>query len=187
MLPLMVDLRGRRVVVLGAGKIGARKAAQVAAEGAQVVVISPEVLAELPDGVELVQRAYRRGDLEGAVLVISATGDGAVNDEVLVEANERGIFANIADDRSRANAFLTAVHRDGELVVSVSSQGTSPALAQWVRDQAARCMPSGLGEVAAVLEAERLAIQEAGGSTEDYDWRERVTELVTELGSTPRA
>lgn len=183
MLPLMVDLRGRRVVVLGAGKVAARKAAQVAAEGAHVVVISPEVLAELPEGVELIQRPYQRGDLEGALLVISATGDGAVNDEVLAEANERCILANIADDRARANAYLTAVHRDGDLVVSVSSSGASPALAQWVRDQAARCMPSGLGEVAEVLEAERLAIQESGGSTEDVDWADRVAELVAGLGA----
>lgn len=183
MLPLMVDLRGRRVVVLGAGKVGARKAAQVAAEGAEVVVISPEVLADLPGGVRLVQRPYQRGDLEGACLVISATGDGAVNDEVLAEANERGILANIADDRARANAYLTAVYRDGDLVVSVSSSGTAPALAQWVRDQAARCMPRGLGGVAKALEAERLAIQAAGGSTEDHDWSARVAELVAALGA----
>lgn len=180
MLPLMVDLRGRRVVVLGAGKIGARKAAQVVAEGAEVVVISPEVVGELPPGVELHERPYRRGDLRGATLVISATGDGAVNDEVLAEANELGILANIADDRSRANAYLTAVHRDGDLVVSVSSSGAAPALAQWVRDAVADLLPRGLGEVAAQLEAERLAIQEAGGSTEDLDWRERVAELVAE-------
>lgn len=181
MLPLMVDLRGRRVVVLGAGQVGVRKAAQVRAEGAEVVVISPEVLGELPEGVRLIERRYERGDLEGATLVISATGDAAVNDEVVAEAEERGILANIADDRSRANAYLTAVHRDGDLVVAVSSSGSAPALAQWVRDQVASTLPEGLGRVAEQLAAERLAIQEAGGSTEDHDWRDRVAELVAEL------
>ena len=182
MLPVMLDLRGRRVVVLGAGEIGSRKASQLIAEGAEVVLISKEILAELPEGLaEVHHRAYEPGDLRGAFLVVSATGDGSVNDAVVAEADAQGIWANIADDLQRANCYLTANHRDGDVVVAVSSGGSAPALAQWVRAEVAKALPKGLGLVADQLRTERRALQASGGSTEDVDWSERLSELIAEL------
>jgi precorrin-2 dehydrogenase len=178
MFPVMMDLAGRRVVVVGAGRVGATKARQLVSGGAAVTVISPVVTGDLPEGVELVARAFVAGDLAGAILVVSATGRAQVDDEVVAEARERNVLVNVVDDPGRSNVYFTAVHRDGELVVSVSTEGASPALARWVRDRVARTLPSGLGEVARRLRAERRGRHEAGESTEGLDWTSRIEREV---------
>lgn len=182
MFPLVLDLSGRTVLVVGAGEVGARKAAQLIEGGARVRVIAKKVLARLPDGVESVhQRAYRRGDLSSVMLVVVATGDDQVNDQIVHEAHARGVLVNVVDDPQRSTFYFTAVHRDGDVIVSVSSGGASPALAQWVRDRAARALPGNLGAVARQLREERAALHARAESTEDRNWAVRVEQLVNEL------
>jgi siroheme synthase (precorrin-2 oxidase/ferrochelatase) len=72
------------------------------------------------------------------------------------------------------------VHRDGDVVVSVSTEGSSPALAQWVRNVVATALPKNLAAVARRLRAERDALHASGQSTENLAWMQRVEELVRE-------
>jgi precorrin-2 dehydrogenase/sirohydrochlorin ferrochelatase len=185
MFPLVVDLRSRRVLVIGAGRVGAHKVSQLLAAGARVTVFTEEVRAPVASGIEsLVLRAYQPGDLEGAFLVVSATGDGAVNDLVVQEARELNILLNVVDDAGRSNFFFTAVHRDGDVVVSVSTEGSSPALAQWVRNAVALALPKNLAAVARQLRKERDALHSSGKSTENLEWMSRVQELIRENETT---
>ncbi len=182
MFPLVLDLSRQSVLVVGAGEVGSRKAAQLIAGGARVKVIAKEVLATLPDGVVSVeQRAYRRGDLTSVFLVVSATGDNEVNDLIVEEARAGNVLVNVVDDPERSNFFFTANHREGDVIVAVSSGGASPALAQWVRDRAASVVPVGLGTVAQTLREERAALHARSESTEHRDWKSRVEQLVNEL------
>jgi len=179
MFPLVVDLTGRRVVVIGAGNVGVHKAAQLLECGARVTMISEHLFAPVPDGLEeLLVRSYRHGDLSGAFLVVAATANGEVSDEIVREANESNLLINVVDDLARSNFFFTAVHRDGDVVVSVSTGGASPALAQWVRATAARSLPTNLARVARQLRDERRALHERGESTEGRPWMDRVHELL---------
>jgi siroheme synthase-like protein len=179
MLPLALDLSGRDVLVIGAGAIGSRRAAQLIEAGADVRVIATEVSAELPSSlVSLEVRPYRPGDLEGSFLVVSATGDPDVNDAVVAEAADRRIWLNVVDDPQRSSFFFTALHRAGDVVVSVSTEGAAPALAQVLRDRLAAALPERTAEVAGVLRAERRSMKEAGASTEDVDWRGHIDELL---------
>jgi precorrin-2 dehydrogenase/sirohydrochlorin ferrochelatase len=181
MFPLVVDLRSRRVIVIGAGRVSAHKVSQLLAAGARVTVITEEVRAPVASEIEsLVLRPYQPGDLDGAFLVVSATGDGAVNDLVVQEARERNILLNVVDDAGRSNFFFTAVHRDGDVVVSVSTEGSSPALAQWVRNAVAFALPKNLAAVARQLRKERDALHSSGKSTENLEWMSRVQELIRE-------
>jgi siroheme synthase-like protein len=158
------------------------KVAQLLEAGARVTVISDAVLATLPEGIEsLFLRRYEPGDLAGALLVVSATGDPEVNDLIVSEANQRNVLLNVVDDLARSTFYFTAVHRDGDVIVSVSTGGASPALAQWVRNTAAKALPRNLASVARQLRAERSALHEAGESTEDRPWMRRVEELTDEL------
>jgi siroheme synthase-like protein len=182
MFPLALDLTHRRVLVIGAGEVGARKASQLSAAGARVDVIATEVLVPLPVDLESVQqRAYQVGDLESVFLVVVATGDDQVNDRIVEEARERNVLVNVVDDPQRSNFFFTAVHRDGDVIVSVSTSGASPALAQWVRNRVARSLPKNLGAVAIRLREERATLHERRESTEFRDWTARVEDLVNEL------
>lgn len=186
MFPLVVDLRGRRVVVIGAGHVGAHKAAQLLRAGARVTIITDVVIAPLPDGVAtVVLRPYQHGDLSGAFLAVAATGSGEVNDLIVAEAAERNILLNVVDDGRRSNFFFTAVHRDGDVLVSVSTEGASPALAQWVRNTIASVLPKNLASVARRLREERVSLHAAGQSTENRPWMARVQELLGEGDGRP--
>jgi len=179
MLPLMVDLRGRSVLVIGAGEIGARKAAQLIDQGAKVIVVAIEVLAKLPEGTsEVLVRPVVAEDLDGRVLVVSATGSPSVDERVRHWATERHVLLNAVDDPERCDFYFMAQHRQGSVVLAVSTEGAAPALAQVLRDRAAAALPSNLAEVAEVLRAERTALHDVGTTTEGLDWRPRITELL---------
>jgi siroheme synthase-like protein len=179
MLPLAMKLSNKPVLVVGAGRIGTGKATLLVEAGARVTMISREQLAPLPLGLASYEaRAYRRGDLTGYALVVSATGDPAINDLIVDEARAQGIWLNVVDDPARSDFYFTAVHRDGEVLVSVSTEGASPALAQVIRTLIRERLPRHLGSVARQLRAERAALHTSGDSTEGVDWKPRIHELL---------
>jgi siroheme synthase-like protein len=179
MLPLAFKFDDVPVLVIGAGKVGAYKTRQLLDAGAAVTVISDVVLEPLPEGVvHFEQRRYRTGDLDGFWLVVAATGDPAVNDEIVREARERRIWLNVVDDPERSSFYFMALHRQGDVTVAVTTEGAAPALAQAIRTMAADRLPDNLGEVAATLRAERRALHDEGASTENLDWRPRIRELL---------
>jgi precorrin-2 dehydrogenase/sirohydrochlorin ferrochelatase len=136
---LLVDLHHARCVVVGGGEVAARKVESLWAAGAQVSVISPHlhpVLESLATGgVEVIRRAYQRGDLEGTFLAVAATDEPAVNEAVWEEARARGMLINVADDPEHCNFFVPAAVRQGDLVIAVSTGGASPALARCLRER----------------------------------------------------
>jgi siroheme synthase-like protein len=181
MLPLAFKLDGLDVLVVGAGVIGARKAAQLIDAGARVSVIAEEVRVALPDGVASVEeRRYRPGDLAGFFLVISATGDPATNDLIVAEAGEARTWLNVVDDPERSSFYFMALHRQGDVTVAVSTAGAAPALAQAVRSLVAERLPANLADVATTLREERQALHVRGATTENLDWHTRINELLAE-------
>jgi precorrin-2 dehydrogenase/sirohydrochlorin ferrochelatase len=185
MLPLALKLANKPVLVVGAGRIGAGKATLLVEAGARVTMISREQLAPLPAGLASYEmRAYRRGDLKGYALVVSATGDPTTNDLIVDEARADGVWLNVVDDPGRSDFYFTAVHRDGDVLVSVSTQGASPALAQVVRTLIRERLPRQLGAVACQLRAERAALHTKGDSSEGVDWMPRIYELIGDVEAT---
>jgi siroheme synthase-like protein len=178
-LPLAFKLDGVEVLVIGAGQVGARKATQLIEAGARVTVISEEVLAPLPEGVtRLEKRRYVRGDLRDFFLVVSATGDPLVNDVVVDEARAERLWLNVVDDPERSSFYFMALHRQGDVTVAISTDGAAPALAQAVRALVAEGLPNNLASVARTLREERRQLHESGTSTENFDWRPRIRELL---------
>lgn len=142
--PLLVELTGRRCVVVGGGAVGRRKAAGLASAGAQVRLIDPQppVAAELPAGIELVARSYCPDDLQGAFLVFAATGDKRLDRAVAAEARRRGALVNLPGEPAAGDFTLPAVLRRGDLTLTVSTAGRSPALAALLKDQLSDWLPS---------------------------------------------
>jgi precorrin-2 dehydrogenase/sirohydrochlorin ferrochelatase len=174
-----MKLDDRDVLVIGAGRVGAGKAALLIEAGARVTMIARELVAELPRGLaSLEQREYRSGDLRGYTLVVSATGDATANDRIVEEARREHVWLNVVDDPARSDFYFTAVHRDGDVVVSVSTEGASPALAQELRSMIKERLPDNLGDVARQLRRERAELHAGGSSTEGFDWRPRIHELL---------
>ncbi len=120
--PLFVDLRKRKVVVVGGGKIALRRIGVLLEFGADVTVIAPEC-PSVPDGVRYLKRAYEDGDLSGAFLAVAATNDRMVNHRVGQHAAREGIFVSVADSREESTFFFPAICAGSGLVSGVVSRG----------------------------------------------------------------
>lgn len=137
-LPILVLVKGRRCVVVGGGRVAERKVQALTDAGGRVHVIAPKITDALGDRLsrgelEVSQRAYAAGDLDGAFLAVAATDDTEVNEQVWLEADAKNLLINTVDDPPRCNFYLPAVVRRGDLTIAVSTNGKSCALSARIR------------------------------------------------------
>jgi len=145
LLPLFVNLEGRRVVLVGGGPVAAAKLTQLLAVQADVCVVAPEVQAEIERaGVPIARRAFSASDLDGAWLVVAAATP-EVNRLVAAAAAERRIFVNAVDDPQNATAFLSGVVRRDGVTLAISTNGDAPGLTGLLREALDAILPSDLG------------------------------------------
>ena len=141
--PLMVDLAGRRAVVVGGGRVALRRTRTLLESGANVVVIAPTILPELAAlPVTVLPRRYRDGDLAAAWLVHAATDDPLINAQVAGEAERTRIWCVRADDAASSPAWTPAVSTQGEITVAVTSGG-DPVRSQRLRAAIAVALADG--------------------------------------------
>jgi siroheme synthase-like protein len=180
--PVNLILTGRRCVVVGGGKVAARKVAGLVAAGAVVEVIATVVGDEIrASGVAWQERPYRRGDLDGAWLAIVATDDPAANRQVHDDGEAAGVWVNAADDPPSCAFILPAVVRQGPLMVTISTSGYSPALATWLKAHVASELGPEFATLAELLAEARAEVRAAGRSTEDVDWHKALDWSMLEL------
>jgi siroheme synthase-like protein len=183
--PVSLDVRGRACLVVGGGKVAARKARSLLECGAAVTVItstlSPAMEELVPSLSALVTRTYEKGDASAFRLVVTATGIPEVDGAVYADAEAAGVWANSADDMAHSSFILPAVHRDGPVTVAVSTGGRSPALASWLRTRLATECGDGIGVLAQLLGEARAHMKETGRSTESVDWSQLLDGPLLEL------
>lgn len=142
-LPLLLDVAGRPVVVVGGGRVAARRVQSLLEAGAQVDVVAPELSAELPAAEVTVHlRPFRDSDLDRAWLALACTDDPVANASVARAAGARRIFCVRADQAAGGTARMSAVARRGELTVAVNG-GDDPGRAVRLRDAIARALDVG--------------------------------------------
>ena len=149
-LPVQLDVRGRRCVVVGGGVVGTRRVAALLDAGAQVVVISPDPAPALrtmaAEGrVELVERPFAPEDLDGARLVVAATGVLDVDEAVSTAAGARGVLVNRSDRADRGDLAFPAVVRRGPVRLAVSTGGAAPAVTRLVAESVDEGLDAVLG------------------------------------------
>jgi precorrin-2 dehydrogenase/sirohydrochlorin ferrochelatase len=152
----LVGLDGRQTIVIGGGHIALRKAKGLLDAGARVILISPSVIPELEDlshtqALSWEQRCYQNGDLEGAFIVIAATNNPQVNQEIWEEAQQEGCLINVVDDPAHCNFIIPAQVRHGDFSVAISTGGASPALARRLRERLERQFGPEYGDLTALL------------------------------------
>jgi precorrin-2 dehydrogenase/sirohydrochlorin ferrochelatase len=138
--PINLDIHGRPVVVVGGGAVAARKCSALLEAGAIITVIAPAfgaLLRAMHDQrkITCLARQFTRGDLAGAFLVFAATDNDMVNQAVAAEARDRAILADVADAPGLGTFTMPAVVQRGELQLTVSTGGASPALARRIREE----------------------------------------------------
>ena len=136
--PVNLDLRGRRCVVVGGGQVAERKTLSLLEAGADVTIVSPSLTPKLTDLVasgklQQVPVSYQEAHLAGALLVIAATNDLAVNRAVALFCRKKGVLVNVAAPPEESSFIVPSVVERGDLVIAVSTSGASPALAKSIR------------------------------------------------------
>jgi precorrin-2 dehydrogenase len=136
--PAILDLTGRRALVVGAGKVGEGKIRGLLAADAHVRVVSLDATEQVQrwadaGEIELRLHAYAEADLDGCFLVIAATPDNDVNVRVHEHAEARHMLCNVVDVTHLCNFILPSIMRRGDLAIAVSTAGASPALARRIR------------------------------------------------------
>jgi precorrin-2 dehydrogenase / sirohydrochlorin ferrochelatase len=180
--PVFLDLHDVAVLVVGGGRIGARKAEGLAMAGARVRLVATEVSGYVDPALfeDVRSRPFETSDLDGIRLVVTATGDEQVDAAISAQARACGIWTNAADQPVDCEFILPAIARRGRVTVAVSTDGASPALARELRNVIDEFLTDEIGVLAETLAAERAAVQASGASTEDIDWTERVRRGIAE-------
>ena len=167
--PVMVQLDGRRVTVIGAGEVALRKVGDLLSCGAQVRVIAPCVHAgfaglaeDYGDRLEILHREYRAGDIAGSLLVFSATDDETVNRTVFAEARERSILMNAVDDPPNCSFIVPSSYRKGDLTLCISTGGASPAMAARLQRELQKNIPEHIDTILKALNEARQMLKNGG-------------------------
>jgi precorrin-2 dehydrogenase/sirohydrochlorin ferrochelatase len=174
--PVNLLVAGKRCLVVGGGRVAAQKASGLVEAGAVVHVVAPELsdaLRAVPD-VTWDQRRYVPDDLDGCALVIVATDDPAVNHQVYLDAEARGLWVNAADDPVNCTFTLPARVRRGDVLVTVSTGGRSPAVASWLRRRFEEQLGPEIETLLDLVATERERLQREGRSTEAVDWQKAI-------------
>jgi uroporphyrin-III C-methyltransferase/precorrin-2 dehydrogenase/sirohydrochlorin ferrochelatase len=134
LLPVFLKLGGRKVLLVGGGRVAAGKLPALLASGAEVRVVAPLVRDEIASAAVTVERRpFAADDLDGVWLVVAAATP-EVNRAVAEAAEERRVFVNAVDDPASASAYMGGVLRKGGITIAVSTEGQAPALAGLLRE-----------------------------------------------------
>lgn len=186
--PVVLDLRGRAALVVGAGPVAARKVAGLLAAGAVVTVVAPEAVAEIaedPD-VRWHRRPYRRGEVASYRIAITATNDPEVNRQVGRDGEAANVFVNSADDPVNCAFILPSIVTRGDLQISVSTNGRSPAMAQWARRRLEMLFTDVHARTLDLLSEVRDELRVVRGTSELPGWDEVIGEELFELVAADR-
>ena len=183
--PVFLNLNGRRCVVIGGGQIAEGKVLKLIDSGAKIVVISPDATQNIRDmagrgDVGLDLRKYQTGDLAGAFLVIAATNDRVVNQEIFEEAENLGVLLNAVDDPKRCSFIAPSIVERGPVTLAISTGGASPALARKLRETLAKSPALDWADATSVLSKARRMIKEQQVAVDPQRWQCCMTpELLT--------
>lgn len=138
MYPLCLNITGRLCVVIGGGLVAERKVRGLLSAGGLVRVVSPVVTSRLAtlaeqQTIEWRQKTYSPTDLEGALLAFAATDNTDIQQVVCRDARVAGLLINVVDEPHACDFQVPAVVRRGDLILSVATNGISPAVAAMVR------------------------------------------------------
>ena len=165
--PINLDIKNKSCLVIGAGAVALRKVASLLKAGGAVHVVSPEAAGELEAlasrGVlTWTKRKFRAGDLDGAALVIAATGLKEVDRLVCREAARLNLPVNVVDEPSMCTFTLPSYFERGDLMITISTGGKCPALSKHLRIKLENVIDNAYGDLLDILDGARQKLLTAG-------------------------
>lgn len=152
-LPIFLKMSGQPCLVVGGGATATRKVELLLQAHAKVMVVSPEITGKISQLVEQGHVLYRAtlfapADLQDCRLVIAATNDRTVNEQVSLLAQQRGIFVNVVDEPDLCSFIMPSVVDRSPVQIAVSTGGASPVLARLLRARLETMIPTAYGQLA---------------------------------------
>ena len=174
--PVFLNLKGRRCIVIGGGQIAEGKILKLIDSGANIIVISPDATPAIRHAadtgdIELNGRKYEPGDLKGAFLVIAATNDRLVNQDIFEEAESLGVLLNAVDDPARCSFIAPSILERGPVTLAISTGGASPALARKLRETLADSPALDWADATGVLSKARQIIKKEQAAVDPQRWQ----------------
>ena len=187
-LPVSLRLTGASVLLVGGGQVATRKARLLIKAGARLTVVAPEIDAELQQLLDSNEGSWERDcysdrAIADAVLVVAATPQKSVNEQVYRDATARRLPVNVVDSPDLCTFIFPAIVERGPLTVAISSGGNSPVLVRLLRRRLEAMVPAAYGSLARFAGRLRDAVKEAipGESARRLFWEGSVEGAVGEL------
>ena len=163
-LPIFMNIRDRRCLLVGGGEVAARKANLVMEAGGKLTIVSPELCStlqrELDNGrISYQQRDFEPADIDDCALVIASTDDESVNRQVSELAQSQNIPVNVVDNPELCSFVMPSIIDRSPVQIAVSTGGTSPVLARLLRARLESAIPSTYGRLAAMAESFREKVK----------------------------
>ncbi|HHT9123149.1 MAG TPA: precorrin-2 dehydrogenase/sirohydrochlorin ferrochelatase family protein [Candidatus Wunengus sp. YC63] len=178
--PILLNIQDKKCLVVGGGNVAWRKVCSLKEAGARVTVVSPEFCPEMAKetGIERIQQKYEEGFLDGVLVVVASTDDEEVNKKVYYDAVKRGILVNVVDRPEFCSFIVPATISRGDLNISISTGGASPALARNIRENLEKQFGDEYGEFAKLLsETRRKILSEISNESIRRDILQRIAGL----------
>jgi uroporphyrin-III C-methyltransferase/precorrin-2 dehydrogenase/sirohydrochlorin ferrochelatase len=173
--PLFARIQNRHCLVVGGGAVATRRVGQLLKAGARVTVVAPELTPEILDWEAAGRVVTVREEFQGTLpadcwLVVAATADASVNRAVAAAAEAAKLFCNVVDEPELCTFIMpTIVDRD-PVTIAISSAGSSPVLARWIKGLIEETLPSRIGALASLAGRWRKKVRAA---LPDFDDRRR--------------
>jgi uroporphyrin-III C-methyltransferase/precorrin-2 dehydrogenase/sirohydrochlorin ferrochelatase len=187
-LPIFLKVEDRPCLVVGGGKVAARKVALLHRAGAFISTVSPLLCNELRTLLEQgaithVARDFQNEDLDDAVLVIAATDDEAVNRRVSELARSQRIPVNVVDSPDLCSFIMPSIIDRSPVQIAVSTGGASPVLARLLRSRLESFIPAAYGRLAKLVDEYRQRVKQRFSNTKQrrYFWENILQGRVAEL------
>ena len=138
--PMFVDLSDKKIVVVGGGNIATRRIKTLLQFTRNITAVAPKTTMELHElgkagFVNLINRPVKRSDFAMAFMVIAATNDWKLNDEIYRVCKEQGIYVNVADDKSKCDFYFPGIYMQDEVVVGITASGLNHKKARRIREE----------------------------------------------------
>lgn len=181
--PLMVEIEGKTVIVIGGGKVALHKIKVLLPFGVNIRVISEDFCDSLQafskennDRITLIRKSFEESDIlhaddsDEVCFIVAATDDEKLQSSVSALCREKRIPVNVVDIKEKSTFYFPAITKKDDLVVAVSTGGNSPAAAGYIKERIADTLPDYYGGLVETLGNYRELVL---SKLEDYDERKR--------------
>lgn len=164
--PFYIDIAGKSGLIIGGGRVAARKVSKLLPFGPKLTVVSQRFCKELEnaEGIERIAGSFDESLLKGKCFVIAATNDSYLNEQISEICRERNILVNAVDDQDNCSFIFPSLIKKGKLTVGISTSGASPSAAIFLREQFEGLIPENIEQILVFMENARERIRSCTGS-----------------------